>query len=467
MGLEQAAARQQLDALFGPGPKAGKKLGPTGWWIAGIIVLQLAMQLLLFVPALRYARVYLRAATFSVSLFALVFMRGRGRYPPAAWPALLALVWTALQFFHPQTNSELSGLAAIGLGTAITAPLFWVTRLKVTARQLQVALLVLWGFHTVSSGFGLLQTYFPGQFQPPIASVLAVREDYLASLTITLKSGVEVYRPMGLTDTPGGVCISGFYALVLGLGFLFTADKSWQRVVLLGSMLMGMSVIYLSQVRSVLIMSLICIAAAAAMMLVTGHGGRVVKVFLLALTIGTAGYIWAESLAGETVSARFSTLVEEDPREVYGKNRGIFLQQTVEDPLPRHPFGAGLARWGMVRAYFGNEENPNSPAEWAEIQITAWALDGGFPLLVLWAAALVMTLVAGVRILRSIPTNEPLWLWTLMVFSYDFGAIGLCFNYPVFASQTGLEFWLFNGAVFAAWRVYVEEREAKAAGAPA
>jgi hypothetical protein len=467
MAAEQVSSQAQLEALFGPGPKAGKKLGPTGWWIAGIVVLQLAMQLLLFLPALRYARVYMRAATFSVSLFALVFMRGRGRYPPATWPALLALVWTGLQFFHPQTNSELSGLASIGLTTAIAAPLFWVTRLKVTARQLQVALLVLWGFHTMSSAFGLLQTYFPGQFQPPIASVLANRDDYLASLTIVLKSGVEVYRPMGLTDTPGGVCISGFYALVLGLGFLFTAEKLWQRGVLLGSMLMGMSVIYLSQVRSVLIMSLICITAAAAMMLVTGNGGRVVTVALLAFAIGTAGYVWAESLAGETVSARFGTLVEEDPREVYGKNRGIFLQQTVEELLPRYPFGAGLARWGMVRAYFGNEDNPSSPAEWAEIQITAWALDGGFPLILLWAAALLMTLVAGVRILRTLPTQEPLWLWTLMVFSYDFGAIGLCFNYPVFASQTGLEFWLFNGAVFAAWRVYMEEREPAARGKPA
>lgn len=464
MAAEQVVSRQEVEeGLFGPGPKAGRKLGPTGWWIAGIIVLQLVMQLLLFLPAFRYMRVYIRAATFSVSLFALIFMRGRARYPPAAWPALLALVWTGFQFFHPQTNSELSGLASIGLTTAIIAPLFWVTRLRVTSQQMQWALLVLWGFHTLSSVFGVLQTYFPGQFQPPIASVLASREDYLASLTITLKNGVSVYRPMGLTDSPGGVCISGFYALVLGLGFLLIARRLLHKLVLLGSMLLGVSVIYLSQVRSVLVMALICMAAAAVMMMVTGHGGRLVKLSLVALSVFVAGYIWAESVGGDAVSSRFATLVDDSPTNVYYNNRGFFLEHTFEELLPRYPFGAGLGRWGMVRAYFGDDNNPRSPAEHAEIQITGWVLDGGFPLVLLWGVAILMTLYVGARILRRMPTHEPLWLWSLMIFSYDFGAIGLCFNYPLFASQAGLEFWLFNGAIFAAWRVWDEEQQAKRA----
>ena len=460
MAGERVAA-EQLEGLFGAGPKAGRKIGPTGWWIAGIIVLQLTMQLLLFLPALRYARVYLRAATFSVSLFALVFMRGRGRYPPATWPALIALVWTGFQFFHPQTNSELSGLASLGLTVAIVGPLFWVTRLRVTSQQMQWALLVLWGFHTLSSLFGLLQTYFPGEFQPPLASVLVTREDYLNSLTITLKNGVAVYRPMGLTDTPGGVCISGFYALVLGMGFLLIVRKSWHRAVLVTSMLMGVSVIYLSQVRSVLVMALICMGAASVMMLITGHGGRLVRLALLAVTVLISGYVWAESVAGEAVSERFSTLIEDDPTAVYHRNRGIFLEYTFSELLPRYPFGGGLARWGMVRSYFGDENNPRSPAEHAEIQITGWVLDGGFPLVLLWAAAILLTFFTGARIVRSLPTDEPLWLWALMIFSYDFGAIGLCFNYPLFASQAGLEFWLFNGAIFAAWRVWDEEQAAK------
>jgi hypothetical protein len=461
MAAEQVAARQTVEeGLFGPGRRAGKKLGPTGWWIAGIIVLQLVMQLLLFLPALRYMRVYIRAATFSVSLFALVFMRGQARYPPAAWPALLALMWTGFQFFHPQTNSELAGLASVGLTTAIMAPLFWVTRLKVTSQQMQWALLVLWGFHTLSSVFGLLQTYFPGEFQPPLASVLVSREDYLNSLTITLASGASVYRPMGLTDTPGGVCISGFYALVLGLGFLLIAKKQLHRLVLLGSMLAGVSVIYLSQVRSVLVMSLICIIAAGGMMFITGHGGRLVKLALLALSVLVSGYVWAESIGGEAVSGRFGTLVQDNPTEVYRSNRGIFLEHTIEELVPRYPFGAGLARWGMVRSYFG-VDNPTAPAEWAEIQLTGWVLDGGVPLVLLWAAAIFMTVWTGARIIRRLPTSSPLWLWSLMIFSYDFGAIGLCFNYPLFASQAGLEFWLFNGAIFAAWRVWDEEQREK------
>jgi hypothetical protein len=38
-----------------------------------------------------------------------------------------------------------------------------------------------------------------------------------------------------------------------------------------------------------------------------------------------------------------------------------------------------------------------------------------------------------------------------MVFAYDVGALAMTFNYPIFISQSGLEFWILNACLFAAW----------------
>ena len=55
---------------------------------------------------------------------------------------------------------------------AILAPLFWVPRLRINPAALRRALLLLWAFHTVSAGFGILQVYFPGRFQPNLSTMI-------------------------------------------------------------------------------------------------------------------------------------------------------------------------------------------------------------------------------------------------------------------------------------------------------
>ena len=65
--------------------------------------------------------------------------------------------------------------------------------------------------------------------------------------------------------------------------------------------------------------------------------------------------------------------------------------------LVEHPLGAGLGRWGMMRIYFGNEKNVDSPAIWSEVQFSAWVLDGGIVLLCLYLSALVVAIQRLVR----------------------------------------------------------------------
>jgi hypothetical protein len=41
-------------------------------------------------------------------------------------------------------------------------------------------------------------------------------------------------------------------------------------------------------------------------------------------------------------------------------------------------------------------------------------------------------------------------LWGGLIFAYDIGVVALTFNYPIFMSQGGMEFWLLNTALFVA-----------------
>jgi len=84
------------------------------------------------------------------------------------------------------------------------------------------------------------------------------------------------------------------------------------------------------------------------------------------------------------------TLFVTDPISVYQNARGTQLTITFRDLLVEHPFGAGLARWGMAASYFG-VFTLDAPALWAEIQFTAWMIDGGILLIALYCGALVVT----------------------------------------------------------------------------
>ena len=45
-------------------------------------------------------------------------------------------------------------------------------------------------------------------------------------------------------------------------------------------------------------------------------------------------------------------------------------------------------------------------------------------------------------------------IWGALILSYNVGGIATCFNYPLFISQGGMEFWLFNTALFVAANNY-------------
>ena len=372
---------------------------------------------------------------------------------PARTTAIAIIGILGIGVFHPTAATPIAALAQIGLYLAILAPLFWVPRLTVGVQTLHILLAILWGFASVGSGLGVVRVYFPGSFQPSISPViLAMNHGYLQSLMITTSSGVRVLRPMGLTDVPGGAASSGFYAVLLGIGFFLTTKRTWLLVPALGSVLLGMMCLYLSQVRSLLVMTAISVIAVTAVLALRRDykrlgGFGVVLVFLVIVSFRSA-----VSLAQGSVEKRVGSLAAGTPGEVYGRNRGQFLSEAFNDLLPRYPLGAGVGRWGMMNSYFGNHANPNEGI-WAEIQWTGWVLDGGFPLILAYVGCLLITMWTTLRIARWRGGRDPtLSLWAAVIAGYSIGTLALTFSYPVFLSQTGMEFWLLSTVLYAAAR---------------
>jgi hypothetical protein len=424
---------------------------PGAKWIQAYLVFVFVCQVLLLAPQLGPARVLLRTAAFGASVALALLLRPRGRVHPAWWTALVILGIMGVELFHPTTNTFLAGLAETSLYASILAPLLWVAGVDVDEKGFRGMIRLLWGFHAAGALVGVMQVYFPGRFEPHLSSVIIAQGDwYVRDLHITLANGAWVFRPMGLTDVPGGAANAGFYAVLLG-GCLLVAERNWMmRAACAASMLMGLFCLYLSQVRVLLVMTGICLIVFMGLMFLRGEGRKVIGLAMALVLAVALSLTWAISIGGAAATKRLESLIADDPGAVYYSNRGHFLQDTVTRLLPQYPLGAGLGRWGMMYYYFGNKNDPHSEMIWAEIMWTGWLLDGGIPLVAAYIAAMGIAFYWAGRIALD-RTRPDLTMWGALVFAYNTGALAVTFNNPLFVSQAGLEFWLLNAALWGAW----------------
>jgi hypothetical protein len=416
------------------------------------VLFLIACQLALAFTAFSSVRLLARGGSFAAGLLMLMRIRRRAGLHPAAEPAAIALVIVTLSLLHPLAVGVVGGAVQLALYCAILGPLFWVPRLSVDVAVFRRAVLVLWLFGTASATVGVLQVYYPGEFQPNLSTVIAERDDAMIDgLKIVTSTGETVFRPMGLTDTPGGAALGGFYAVLFGMGFLLTATSNKLRVLCGLAMVAGMTVLYLSQIRSILVLAVLCALTLLILLIWRGHLAKVAVLGSTAAAAIVVGLIFSISLAGEAVVSRLTTLVDESPAQVYYQNRGFFLEYTVSELVPEYPLGAGLGRWGMTNAYFGGDAPYDRAPIWVEIQWTGWLLDGGVPLVIAYVVALALAVLTAVRIAaRRGGASQEIALWAALVVSYDIGVCALTFNYPFFISQSGMEFWAINAALFAA-----------------
>lgn len=447
--MSSAPSMGMLDRL----PRSQRAAAPWSSrvdWLLVFILFNIACQLLLLIPGVGPLRVILRMAAFGGSIGLLGILTRRGDRHPASYVALIIIALMGLNLFHPDTQSLLAALAQIFLYIAILAPLFWVSGTLVNEAIFRRAILVFWGYYTLSALVGVIQVYAPGLIEPAVSTAIQARgEWYVEDLKITLANGVRIFRPMGLSDAPGAAATSGFYAILFGFTLWMYERDLRVRLLTLASVPIGLFCIYLSQTRSVLVMALVCVVAMLGVLVLRGEVRRAMGMLGLMTGLVAGSFIWAATVGGDAVTGRIESLIQDQPRNVYYSNRGRFLEETVYEYLPMYPLGAGLGRWGMTNTYFA--DNHAQEPLWAEIQWTGWLFDGGVPLVL--AYTLAICLAAWVALNIALDRRTPrLGLLASLVCAYDVGTIAVTFNNPVFMGTTGLEFWLLNAALYGAYR---------------
>lgn len=434
---------------------------PWGW-LEVFVLIQVLWGVLLFVPGSQAYRVYIRAFPYLASLVALAAcLRGSGadsRTPGSRW-IIAALGMITIGLIHPGTWL-MSGTAQIVFQLAIAAPVFWAARIWMTRARLERLVKLVFGANLLSAALGLLQVYYPAIFMPPEFSQLAImmNADVVGALTYIGAAGREIVRPPGLSDLPGGAAIAGTVTALLGFGFGMRRDElRLKRAVFLAAAVIGITVVYLTQVRSMLVMICLCMLALSGVRLRQGRVAESGWIAGSAATLIIGAFIWAVAVGGESVSERFSGILDIGLARSYQENRGIFLSYTIKELLWEYPFGAGVGRWGMMSAYFGEPENWRFPALWAEIQPTGWLYDGGVILWLFYGGAIAASTYRVFQIAGD--RDSDLSDYATMVFSVQMLVIGLCFTGPVFNTQMGILFWLLSTSVFGAERTEALEAQ--------
>ena len=134
---------------------------------------------------------------------------------------------------------------------------------------------------------------------PPQFSALGqqMNESWVESLTYQGADGRMIVRPPGLTDQPGGAATAGAIAAVLGLGLTLLQQQSRARYLPIAGTLLGLTALYLTQVRSLLLM---CLGAFAMMAALSLRRGRVRAAAWL---VGSGGALGPQASYGPPPSA--------------------------------------------------------------------------------------------------------------------------------------------------------------------
>jgi hypothetical protein len=223
----------------------------------------------------------------------------------------------------------------------------------------------------------------------------------------------------------------------------------WKRLSAVFFGFAGISAIYLSHVRASFVVTLGMMLLYGLLLAFRGRRTKAVAFGGACFALVTLGLTASVFVGGEGIRDRFVTLLAEDPGTVYYNNRGQGMQAGFAELADQYPFGAGLARWGMMRGYFGNPANLDSTELFAEVQPNAWMLDGGFFLVGLYGLALVVTLAHQWKLVRLVRNPED-QTWVAAIVAANMGTIAMIFSFVPFGTQMGIQFWFLEGALHGA-----------------
>jgi hypothetical protein len=452
---DTAELREMFDeAIGGDDALDRESLMPSGlaeWFV----VAQTAIPALLYVPGAQAVRLQIRIASYAVAFVGFAawwFKRGGHRslaHPSERW-LMLAVLYLGLMVFHPMTSGLQAGVAQVMLYVAIFCAVFWAPAYIERPRQLVRILAILLVCNGINSMVGVLQVYDPDRWMPrELSFVYSSSRTALEIATYIGPDGRRIVRPPGLFDTPGAVCGAGTVAALLGLVFALERFAWWKRLLAVAFAFAGISAIYLSHVRASLVVAVGMMAVYAVTLLVQKERRRLAAFSALAGGLVAAGLLVSVILGGSSIRDRFSTLLQDDPGSIYYTARGQQLATGFNELLETYPFGAGLARWGMMRGYFADPSKLDSTALWAEVQPNAWMLDGGVFLVGLYSAALLAAVFFEWRLISRL-FNRDDRMWAAVVTAVNVGTLALVFTFVPFATQVGLQYWFLEGALHGA-----------------
>jgi hypothetical protein len=283
--------------------------------------------------------------------------------------------------------------------------------------------------------------FLPAEF----SRVISGNEVAMGSVTFIGKNGERLMRPPGLFDTPGAVAGPAMSAALLGLIFAVSGIAGWKRLLAFTFAIAGLAAIYLSQVRISLVMTVMMMGIYTFTTFKQGRTARASQFGILSGAIVIGGFVIALALGGPAILDRVMTLLGGDPLAVYQRARGAQLSITFSEMLYEHPLGAGVGRWGMAAAYFGNFTRLATPL-WAEIQFTGWMIDGGVLMIALYCGALIVTALTQWKVAMLQPYPR-LNTCAAAVLSANLGTAVLIFSFTPFVTQIGIQYWFLAGAL--------------------
>ena len=438
---------QEEDASYIAPPWRFREWGLAEWFV----VSQTALPAMLLIPGTQALRLPVRGASFLLSLAILAYMvLGRNarmpRHPAQPW-LVATIAYLALMIAHPTTNSLAGGAAQVGLYACVMSPLLWVPTLVRTPEHFRRIIVLLLVTNGINALVGVLQVYDPDTWMPAELSRIVTQSQHgVGAVSYIGAEGQRIIRPPGLFDTPGAVAGPGMFAGLLGVVFAASPISKLYRVAAAVFAMSGITAIYLSQVRTALVLLVGMLALYAVSLVVQGRRVSATQFSAILGIVIVGGLSVAVALGGTEIMSRVTTLLESDPFELYYASRGGQIAYAFSD-VADAPFGSGLGRWGMTALYFFDESNFDAPSIWAEVQISGWLVDGGFVVLVTYGMALLVSALYEWRVTRFAP--DP-WVRSCgaVVFAANMGIIMFCLTFTPFLTAIGMQYWFLVGALY-------------------
>jgi hypothetical protein len=426
-------------------PMLARQDGPRWGFVELFILLQTALPAALLLPGVQEIRPFVRAAVYLSGLIGLLspqlrrMTRGQ-QHPSLGWLVLIAVYLTGVLLMSLDRLKPAA--AQYLLITAVMAPAIWGANSIHDPRQLHRLLWLILLTSGLNSLVGVLQVYDPNRWMP------AEFSRQISTMSAYQYRGVDgriILRPCGLYDTPGAVGAPGAWASVIGLALAQHERSYLRRGVALACAFLGTAVIYLSLVRTALIIVVAGAATYTVLLTMRNRSGQAANFVLIVGTTLIGALTFAELFGGQTITDRFASLVKAPPTQLYYQNRGVQLESVISNEAFEYPLGVGLGSWGQAAASFGGTRY------FCELQMHGWILDGGIPLLLLYSFAVVIAVGHDLRVSLTVRTDDQ-FMPAACIASINLTTAMTILSFVPFNTAIGIQFWLLTSVLWASRR---------------